>query len=152
MATMGEFNSLLQLGVGIGIGLSVFRAPMDIKATYLENALADEASVLNGVNTPQGLTKRGEISTLRLRFNDARVLMEKWQKPFLYATLLGAAANCFALIFASLCANYVLREREELLLIFLSVFYYVVIWITLALIAHWHFASIQKRLREIRAS
>lgn len=152
MATMGEFDSLLQLGVGIGIGLSVFRAPMDIKATYLGNALADEANVLSGVNTPQGRKKLGEISTLRLQFNDARELMEKWQRPFLYATILGAAANWVALIFASLYANWALSERQEIFLIFLSVIYYVLIWVILALIANCHFSSVQKRLLEIRAS
>jgi hypothetical protein len=78
MATMGEFSSLLQLGFGIGIGLSYFRAPVELRSASLGKAVDDEITVIAGVNTAKAQEKRGELSSLKLAFNDEMERLEKW--------------------------------------------------------------------------
>ena len=152
MATLGEFGSLLQLGFGVGIGLSYFRAPVELRSVSLGRAIDDEITVIAGVNTTKALQKRGELSSLKLAFNEEMERLEKWQMPFMVAALSGAVANWIALIYASLFAAYVLSLSEETALIILSVVYYVALGFSLEIIARWRFRYVRLRLAQIRSA
>ena len=68
MPTYGDFSSLLQLGVGTGIGLSLFRAPVDIRTANLERVLNGEILALRNAANDFARLKRRELMSLRLQF------------------------------------------------------------------------------------
>jgi hypothetical protein len=152
MATMGEFSSLLQLGFGIGIGLSYFRAPVELRSASLGKAVDDEITVIAGVNTAKAQEKRGELSSLKLAFNDEMERLEKWQLPFMIAAITGAAGNWIALIYASLYATDSVTTAGEIGLIILSVIYYLALGLVLEIMAQWRFRDVRLRLAQIRSS
>lgn len=152
MATFGEFSSLLQLGFGVGIGLSYFRAPIDLRSASLRQEIEDEITIVDGVPSSEAEQKRGDLASLNLTFNDELDNLEKWQFPFMVAALAGAAGNLIALVMASLHAMQLLTTVAEMGLIVLSVGYYLVIVGLLEIIARWRFRSVKLRLAQIRAS
>lgn len=152
MATLGEFSSLLQLGFGIGIGLSYFRAPVELRASTLAQAIDGEISIVRGVTTPKAQQKTADLSSLKLRFSDIREQLEKLQFPFMVAAIAGALANWIFLILASLYASRQLLRYEKLGLLFVSVGYFVLLLVVLELIAQFRFRSVRLRLAAIRGA
>jgi hypothetical protein len=152
MATLGEFSSLLQLGFGIGIGLSYFRAPVELRSASLGQAIEDEITIIQGVSSAKAQQKSGDLSSLKLAFNEETDNLEQWQLPFMIAALVGALGNWIALVFASLSAQSVLTATEEFGLIFVSVAYYILLGVTLEFIAQWRFRSVRLRLAQIRSA
>jgi hypothetical protein len=152
MATLGEFSSLLQLGFGIGIGLSYFRAPVELRSASLRQAIEDEITIVRGVSSAKAQQKLGDLSSLKLAFNEEIDKLEGWQLPFMIAALAGGAGNWIALVFASVSAQCVLTATGEFGLIFLSVGYYILLAIALEFIAQWRFRSVRLRLVQIRST
>ena len=72
MVTYGEFSSLLQLGVGIGIGLSIFKAPIDLRTNRIGRVLDAEILALRGGASDFTKQKRRELMMLRSRFLQVR--------------------------------------------------------------------------------
>jgi hypothetical protein len=152
LATLNDFASLLQLGVGIGIGLLAFRAPMDLRVGQLSKALDEEFRVFSGGTSDKALSALQEIASLQLEFNETCIKLERWNRPFMAITILVALGNWVALIFASLYASTVLTCSQESGLLTLSVFYYVVIWLILEALARWQLRGVQSKLKALRAS
>ncbi|KIZ41430.1 MULTISPECIES: hypothetical protein [Rhodopseudomonas] len=152
MATLGEFSSLLQLGFGIGIGLSYFRAPVELRAKELAMAIDNEIIVLEGLSSAKAQQQRGDLSLLKLAFNVEADNLEKWLFPFMIGALVGAVGNWTALVLASLYAPYVLSAHEKIGLLFLSVAYYLILGALLEIMARWRFHIIKLRLAEIRST
>lgn len=141
MAALGEFCSLLQLGFGIGAGLSVFRAPTELRAARLTRSLEAEANIVRGVSNPKAKERLGAVASLKLKLNDRLLRIDRIQTPFMACTLMCAAANWFLLICASRNASYTLTELQEWSLVGVSVAIYIAILIALEVIArarHFH--------------
>ncbi len=152
MATLGEYSSLLQLGVGLGIGLSLFRAPVDLRVSKLTERMDDEMTVLQHVGTSAAKERIAILSSIRLDFAKEKIKAEETLAYFLAASLAGAGANWFALIWASRDAGAALSVWGELGLITLSVLYYLAILAILELLARRRFADVNRRLSEFASS
>ena len=87
MATYGDFSSLLQLGVGVGIGLSLFRAPVDLRVAKLMRILGGEITALRGSETQFGIRKRRDMQDLEFGFTTVRLSLERRQLPFMICAL-----------------------------------------------------------------
>lgn len=120
MATLGEYGSLLQLGFGIGIGLSVFRAPMDLIAAKLKSDLDAEFGVLENVSTSQAAIRRGKLFDLQIKFANTSLRLESFHLPFMIASILIALVNWVLLACGSSLAQTALSLKYEVLLIFVS--------------------------------
>jgi hypothetical protein len=151
VATLGEFSSLLQLGFGIGIGLSYFRAPVELRASTLRQAIDGELLIVRGVATPKAQQKSADLASLKLAFSDVREQLEKLQLPFMIAAIAGAITNWVFLILASLYASRALVRWEKLGLLFISVGYFVLLLVALELIAQYRFRTVRLRLAAIRS-
>jgi hypothetical protein len=147
---MGEFGSLLQLGFGIGIGLSLFRAPMDLRANALMSGIADALKLLAKARTPEAAAKRLSLLDLRVKFHQERRKLDAWNRPIMIALIAGAAANLVALIWASVRAQDQIGIWWQLTLIFISVGYYVLALALLEVLARRHFSSVAADLKQIR--
>lgn len=101
MASYGDFSSLLQLGVGVGIGLSLFRAPVDLRVAQLDRTISGELSALKGSTEAFGRTKRRDLSDLRFRFTLSRTELQRSQIPYMVAAVISAVANLVCLIIAT---------------------------------------------------
>ncbi|MHC2536161.1 hypothetical protein [Bradyrhizobium diazoefficiens] len=97
MANLGEFGSLLQLGVGIGIGLSVFRAPFEILSRKFDSDLKSEFNVLASIATAHAAERRAVLSDLALEFDRTSKALERFHLPFMIASILGAGVNWYYL-------------------------------------------------------
>src|ERR1043166_198282 len=113
MATIGEFSSLLQLGVGIGIGLSVFPAPVDLRVNRLSSALEDELRGLAGIQSDVGKQRLGALAAIKVELGRRRAPIEHWLSIFLKATVIGAVLNLAALVIASIDAQRALDPAEQ---------------------------------------
>jgi hypothetical protein len=151
MGIMSDFASLLQLGVGIGLGLSVFRAPLDLRTRAIEAGIEQEWLILDRLETPRAQSLRGEIATLKLNYNQAKTRIERMQYPLLILTILGAMANWLGLAYAAIRPSLVVSTVGEYAILALTIFYFVVILIALELIARFQLGQIQARLTTLRS-
>ena len=150
MATLGEFGSLLQLGVGIGIGLSVFQAPTNFLRSKLEENLSAELDVFEKISTPRGLQAKADLSDLKTKLSNAGRHLDKLNMPFMIAAILGAVVNWIALIFSSLDASRVLTGLEQSLLLGASVAWYLLIGVSVVAAAVYYLSPLSRELDEIR--
>lgn len=151
MSNLGEFGSLLQLGVGFGIGLSFFRAPMMLLLKKLEYDLAQEMDVLNGIQTPLANRAKAELTGLQMDISKNTAALNRLNMPFMIAALMGAAVNWGALIYASLFAPRQLTSTEEWILIIISVVWFLLIAVSVGVAALIYLLPLSNRLTAIRA-
>jgi len=150
MATLGEFGSLLQLGFGIGIGLSVFRAPTDLLAKRLADDLAAEMAVFQGINTEHSIQLTTSLSDLHIRLSNAAKKLESSYVVILIPAIAVAMINWVLLALASTNAGYILSIAEERLLIIVSGPVYLVVAVIVWGWAQWLLLPIRGSLDTIR--
>jgi hypothetical protein len=150
MATLGEYGSLLQLGFGIGIGLSVFKAPTDLLLKRLANDLTAELAVFQRTNTDRANQVTASLSDLHIRLSEAIKKLESSYPVFLIPALAVAMINWVLLAIASTNAAYVLSAAQESLLIIVSGPVYIVIALIVWGWAQWLLLPIRGSLDTIR--
>jgi len=150
MASFGDFSSLLQLGVGIGIGLSLFRAPVDLRVNSISRVVENELIALEGVKTPFAITKRRDISDLKLRFLTIRDRLNRTMVPFMIAAVIGALINLVALIDATFNAERELSSAVSYWMLFIAVGWFIVELFVLEIIARARLGELQKDLDLLR--
>jgi hypothetical protein len=151
MATLGEYGSLLQLGFGIGIGLSIFRAPMDLLSLAFERDLSAEMNVLEGVQTPKAQTNKSALSDLKLEFAQTARTLESFHLPFMIAAIAGALVNWALLASASSKAGRDLSYEEEWAVFFIAGPYFLLIAGLLAVVTVHMLRPHRNKLRAIRS-
>lgn len=151
MATYGDFSSLLQLGVGIGIGLSLFRAPVDLRASKLMRAMDNELTVLRNPNNPFARTKWRDVRQLRYRFGQVRDILDRIQLPFMWAALALAVLNLAALVVATVDKERIACGAELYGLLFVTIGGFFIVLAALEGLARWHFGQISTELKEIQS-
>lgn len=127
MSNLGAFASLLQLGFGIGIGLSVFRTPLTLRAINLGKRLDAELSIVRNNSSDTAENLRGRLSSAKLMYHDKMCEIEKSYVPLMGAVLAGAAINLFYLVWSSVSPEIEIDNIFASFLIFISVFYYAII-------------------------
>lgn len=150
MTTFGNFSSLLQLGVGIGIGLSLFRAPVDLRVSKLDRAIEAELAALRGVTLAFATLKRRDLLDLKLHFRSTKENLEVDMLPFMALAVIGSALNLVGLVFASIYPAYVLNNYELYAIIFVSIVLFALDMVFLEAIAQFTINPIKKKLLEIR--
>jgi hypothetical protein len=152
MASYGEFSSLLQLGVGIGIGLSIFKAPIDLRTNRIGRALDAEILALRGGASDFTKQKRRELMMLRLHFLQVRESLERLQRPFMVTAVAGAILNLLFLIKASLDASAQVSRCMIWVLLFTSIGLYLLVGCGLEILARYKLSTTIRDLKKIRAS
>lgn len=150
MASFGDFSSLLQLGVGTGIGLSLFRAPVDLRVNSISRTVENELIALEGATTPFAITKRRDVSDLKLRFLTIRDRLNQTMIPFMIAAVMGALINLIALIDATFNADVQLSSAEDIWMVFISVGWFVIELSILEIIARVRLGDLQTDLDILR--
>ena len=150
MAVLGAFSSLLQLGVGTGIGLSVFRAPVDLRVRRISRTIEGEVVALKGVATPFARTKRRDMLDLRFQFVTVREELDNRLRPFMIAAVIGAFLNLLALIAATTDADRVVSSFQAGELIFLSVGWFLIVLAALELLARLKLGTLVHDLQTLR--
>src|ERR1700737_3588200 len=117
MSNLGEFGSLLQLGVGFGVGLSLFRAPMTLLLRKLDEDIAKEMDVLSTVQSIEAKRVKADLSALKMDIAKNTETLGLLALPFLISALVGAAVNWLVLIYASFFAQNTITSTDEWLLI-----------------------------------
>lgn len=147
MAMLGDFASLLQLGTGVGIGLAVFRAPLEVRSKRLEREISLERAVLTGVGAEDAKSRLAELSSIQLSFEAKKKDLGELQLPFMIAIVFLAAINLCTLISAALWSSHVLSTTEIFLLLLVSVVGYIGVAAALEITARLYFAEVLARFR-----
>jgi hypothetical protein len=150
MPTLGEFSSLLQLGVGFGVGLSFFRAPITLILGRLQSDLTNEMNVLQDNRSPGAGRSRAALSDIKVDTAEATKTLDKFSLPFLIASLIGAGVNWSALIWASFCAERPLNSTEEWILTFVAVGWFLLIGIIISTASAIYLLPLVRRLAAVR--
>jgi hypothetical protein len=150
MPTLGEFSSLLQLGVGFGVGLSFFRAPITLILGRLQSDLTNEMNVLQDNRSPEAGRSRAALSDIKVDTAEATKTLDKFSLPFLIASLIGAGVNWSALIWASFCAARPLNSTEEWILTFVAVGWFLLIGIIISTASAIYLLPLVRRLAAVR--
>jgi hypothetical protein len=150
MASFGDFSSLLQLGVGTGIGLSLFRAPVDLRVNSISRTVENELIALEGATTSFAVTKRRDISDLKLRFLTTRDRLNQTMIPFMIAAVMGALINLVALIDATFNADVQLSPAAAFWMVFIAVGWFIVELLILEIIARMRLGDLQSDLDLLR--
>jgi hypothetical protein len=146
---MADFSSLLQLGIGLGIGLSLFRAPLERRAETLGRTIDGQLTIIQGVNTPLAQERNRQLADLKVTYLQCRTRLEEAQKPLMCSVVVGAAINLICLVYAALYADKNVHFIVQYLLIFASSLYYLVIWLIIEAIAGVIFRDVRKRLKAL---
>lgn len=125
MATLGDFGSLLQLGVGLGLGLSVFRAPLDVRLRRIGNKLQAEMDIVQGVDSEFSRDRVSQISRIKIKFLRATLSLEQAQFNFSVVALIGALLNVLFLTVAAVQVEQELSMGWQIAIIFISWVYFV---------------------------
>jgi hypothetical protein len=151
MATLGEYGSLLQLGFGIGIGLSVFRAPMDLMSKAFERELNAEIDVFDDIQTIPAREKKTRLSNIKFDFSETSRALNIFHLPFMIASIAGAVVNWALLAKASSEAGYELAGWQEWAVFLLAGPFFLFIAIVLAGFTYRKLRPLRKDLNAIRA-
>ena len=151
MATLGEYSSLLQLGFGIGIGLSIFRAPMDLMSKAFEKDLNAELDVISEIQTPRAVSMRGRLSDVKLEFAQTSKTLNRFHFPFMIASIICAAVNWSLLAKASSHAGYLLTDGEEWLVWLVSGPVFLILAVILAAFTWRDLKPLRNKLNVIRS-
>lgn len=149
MATYGDFSSLLQLGVGIGIGLSLFRAPVDLRVAYLGRTIDSEIAMLRSP-LPFAKRKRRDLQDLKLRFLTVSGNLERRQLPFMVIAVGLSVANLAALIWAAVDKDRCVSGPELWMLLAISVGGYILLIAALEILARLSLSKIMKDHKQIQ--
>lgn len=152
MATLGEYGSLLQLGFGIGIGLSIFRAPLDLISKGLADDLNAELGVVENLKTAKAQQMKTQLIDLKIRLSEKVQRLERLHIPFLIAAVFVALVNWFLLWRASTTAGYQLSSNQEWALFVVSGPVYGMIGLVLWAWAQLLLLPIRGRLETIQKS
>lgn len=150
MASFGDFSSLLQLGVGTGIGLSLFRAPVDLRVKFLSKVIEEELASLNNSSSQFGRKKRRDISDLKQKFLEVCDKLDIYMQPFMVAAVVGAALNLIALIDRTLNSDIELSNVAIWWLLFVSVGFFILELALLEVLARRCLGPIANELAVIR--
>lgn len=151
MTTLGDFSSLFQLGVGTGIALSLFRAPVDFRSNRMNRVLDSELTALKNATSHFARIKRRNLLDFSLRFNSARDAIERVLLPFMVFAVMGAIANLVGLIAAALNADRCLSNAEMCLALFVTVIWFVLEIAALEVLARSRFSQLSSELDSLRA-
>ncbi|TKV78932.1 hypothetical protein FDV58_24845 [Bradyrhizobium elkanii] len=152
MATLGEYGSLLQLGFGIGVGLSVFRAPLELIAKGLESDINAELGVVEMLHSEKARNLKIQLSDLKIDLSNKIDRLENLYVPYLIAAVITALVNWFLLWCASTSAGYPLSSNQEWALTFVAGPIYVVIGLVLWVWAQLLLLPLRGRLDALRKS
>jgi hypothetical protein len=150
MTSYGDFSSLLQLGVGIGIGLSLFRAPVDLRVSRIDRVIESELVALRGLATPFAKAKRRDIMDLRLRFVSIKDDLNEHMLPFMIAAVFAALLNLAGLITVTLCADRGAGPTEAGVFLFISVGWFLIEIALLEGLAQWTLRKFTRDLVQVR--
>jgi len=135
LTTLIDFSSLLQLGVGTGIGLGLFQAPIKLRLDPLAESIENQLLILGGTQNDVMKDKLLQLQSLKIDVAVARSNLEKKQKPALICSILGAIINLIMLVIASIYSQTSINYLAILGLIFISVIWFVIILLWMELIA-----------------
>lgn len=150
MPVNGDFSSLLQFGAGLGIGLSLFRAPVDLRVSRIMRTLDGELTALQGIRSAFARTKRRDMMDLKLRFTATRQDLEAAQIPYMIAAIIGAICNITCLIYVALNSGEQATTLAMAIFLFLSIGFFIIIILLLEILARLKLSGILTSLTELR--
>ena len=112
MAQFSDFSSFFEVGIGIGIALSLFRIPIDNRKFALIRKIENELTLFAHQSTPEATSryeKAGEISIL---LDGAIQELERRVRHFPVVALLGALSNVVLLFVMALDSSREVHAGE----------------------------------------
>jgi hypothetical protein len=100
-----DLTSLLQMGVGLGIGLSFFRATLNRKVTNFNTRFDRVHAALSSPADENGRRLANDAVSIRIRFKRTAAVAETYAFAAQIAALGGALVNTWLLIRACLAAD-----------------------------------------------
>ena len=151
MPAYGDFTSIAELGTGIGIGLSFFRAPIDRRLSYLRGRIETEMSLLKAVSTPLATSKKTDFSGLSVKVSTKRRDLERVLKIATIVAAIGAAVNAALLSIACLQAESEISGTLQVWFLFSGIGLYLLLLAVLECIAVMELGPLMNELADISA-
>ena len=149
MSVMSDYDSLLQLGFGIGAGLSVFRAPLELRYSHLSTSIDTQLAATRNITTSKAIDMCQKLSDLRINLAGEYKFVRRWQRPFLYSCIMGSIINLITLIVASMYASQNVTHLGRTLFLIESVLYYLLTWLIIESFVRWRLRSITRSFRSV---
>ena len=135
MTTLGDYTSLLEIGFGLGIALTAFQAPIDVRMQILRRLLDEEKAIVRRPKTDLALAKRNALLFYEIAANRTRRLVHERSLFPTFAVAIGAVVNLITLIFSCIYAADEAKSPYVIWVLIVSVAYYVVLLIFFEVIA-----------------
>lgn len=131
MPTMSDFASLLQLGAGIGIGFSLFRAPLDVRTDRFERILNSEEGAFRGNESERGRYVLRKIHSARIKLQLTRRELHDTHSHMSFILFIIAVINWIFLCVVTIWPNENVNTLGCFFFLLVSVFSYIVlgVWI-----------------------
>lgn len=152
MANLGDYSSLIQLGFGIGIGLSVFEAPFNLIRTRFDRDCADEFDVVENLHSIEAKTIQASLADLRMDAAVAFRSLNRINRVCMILACVAAIIDLATLIAASHNATHPLQCYEEFALVFLNAGVFVILGGITTWAALSKLRPLRERLNLIRTS
>lgn len=150
MAVYGDFTSLAELGTAIGLGLSIFRAPIDKRLLDMKRSIESQLSSLKGLSTEFAVTKVNDLSSLRVDVAAKERTLGIALKFSSYVAATGAVLNAILLSVACLHAEDEANLAVAMLYIFAGILWFAVLLAILEVVARIELGPLRKSLDEIQ--
>lgn len=150
MTTLGDYSSLFEVGLAVGLTLALFRAPIDLRMRSIRHQAEQEATLIKGGRTPVAKAKWRLLLAVRLRFAKATRDAEQEARWPILGVLAGAAANLVSLIVACVAAGDEAGLRFKVYAVSISVLYYIVILGWMEMIGRRELQGLRETLGRIR--
>ena len=151
MAAYGDFTSLAELGTAIGLGLSIFRAPIDKRLLDMKRSIESQLSALRGLSTEFAVGKVNDLSSLRVDVAAKERTLGMALKFSSYAAAAGAIFNAILLSIACLNASDEANLVIKMLYIFAGIVWFAVLLGILEIVARIELGALRKTLEEIQS-
>lgn len=150
MPAFADFASLAQLGAGVGLGLSVFRAPIESRLIPIRSILRAEIDALETTVTDFGRTKKRSLLDLELKLIRTQPELLLFQKFLLWWAAFGALASTNILAYAAVYSKHEASSFDCAVLLLLTVGWSLVIFAIAEAVAWRYLHPIARQLDAIR--
>lgn len=146
MSIISDFTSLFEIGVGLGVGLSLFRMPVDNRKTHLIRRIEEGIELFKHGHTTYAKKRYEEFSEISIRLHIDIISMEQGIKHHPIVMLIGALMNFTFLVISAFDPNFLVSIELGWFFVFIAIGWYGVAAVTLLYMVNHHLGPVARDL------
>lgn len=148
MPQFADFSSFFEVGIGLGVGLSLFRIPIDNRKFALIRRVDNELRLFSHQGTQVAVERFERAGELSILLDAAVLRLEKQVKDFPIISLIGSLLNAMMLFRVAMSSSQYVTAADIWLFAFVSIGWYVLMSLTIIWFVDRAFGNIERCLND----